>query len=217
MCNDVYHKSHVCFLRRTLLTWDFQKLKAPLEICTLWTLQDLLLLQHVCWDKEPSQATEVRVWLLDRMRRFPEAMGPPWIFWCPANREISKKTHEIHWSKSLTNDFRKKNMDQHLSHFRKKEPPDSPWGVLFLAVCWSTEIQNVTGRWWQQRHLREGAVSPQRRAPAAAPHTTCQWDVVGGQNRPTGDGRGVAGSSQGKVEASGHAEADVSGDLILVL
>jgi len=30
---------------------------------------DLLLLQHICWDKEPSQAGEVRVWLLERMRR----------------------------------------------------------------------------------------------------------------------------------------------------
>ncbi|CAE6922018.1 Slc24a1 [Symbiodinium natans] len=29
---------------------------------------DLLLLQHMCWDKEPSQAGEVRVWLLERMR-----------------------------------------------------------------------------------------------------------------------------------------------------
>jgi len=29
---------------------------------------DLLLLQHICWDKEPSQAGEVRVWLLERMR-----------------------------------------------------------------------------------------------------------------------------------------------------
>jgi len=30
--------------------------------------KDLLLLQHICWDKEPSQAGEVRVWLLERMR-----------------------------------------------------------------------------------------------------------------------------------------------------
>ncbi|CAJ1373972.1 unnamed protein product [Effrenium voratum] len=28
---------------------------------------DLLLLQHMCWDKEPQQAGEVRVWLLERM------------------------------------------------------------------------------------------------------------------------------------------------------
>ncbi|CAK9094816.1 ATPase RavA (Regulatory ATPase variant A) [Durusdinium trenchii] len=33
---------------------------------------DLLLLQHMCWDKEPSQAGEVRVWLLERMRKPPE-------------------------------------------------------------------------------------------------------------------------------------------------
>ena len=26
----------------------------------------------MCWDKEPSQAGEVRVWLLERMRKPPE-------------------------------------------------------------------------------------------------------------------------------------------------
>lgn len=36
---------------------------------------DLLLLQHICWDKEPSQATEVRVWLLERMRRLAQEDG----------------------------------------------------------------------------------------------------------------------------------------------
>eukprot|EP00435_Cladocopium_sp_Y103_P028053 s1200_g7.t1 len=39
------------------------------------TRPDLLLLQHICWDKEPSQATEVRVWLLERMRRLAQEDG----------------------------------------------------------------------------------------------------------------------------------------------
>lgn len=41
--------------------------------------QDLLLLQHICWDKEPSQATEVRVWLLERMRRLAQAGEDFWV------------------------------------------------------------------------------------------------------------------------------------------
>ena len=37
----------------------------------MW-LEDLLLLQHMCWDKEPSQAAEVRVWLLDHLNTVQE-------------------------------------------------------------------------------------------------------------------------------------------------
>lgn len=46
-------------------------LKKEVNLSEYWYLssKDLLLLQHICWDKEPSQAGEVRVWLLERMRR----------------------------------------------------------------------------------------------------------------------------------------------------
>ena len=55
-------------------------------VCGAFQVEDLLLLQHMCWDKEPSQAGEVRVWLLERMRKPQEgedvvrkAWGSDWV------------------------------------------------------------------------------------------------------------------------------------------